>query len=64
MSVRLRSAFSVGLAGALGSWLANFGRLASGTMSPLDGIAHSAAVLVAAGALWFLYGLLRSRADA
>ncbi|MBL7471035.1 hypothetical protein INQ17_24545, partial [Escherichia coli] len=57
MSARLKSALSVGCAGALGAWFANFGGLATGAMPPLDGVSHSATVLVIAGALWFLYDL-------
>ncbi len=64
MSPRLKSALSVGVAGALGAWFANFGRLAGGAMSLLDGIGHSALVLALAAGLWFLYDKIRSRADA
>ncbi|MDF2383154.1 hypothetical protein JMG10_16845 [Nostoc ellipsosporum NOK] len=64
MSGRLKSALSVGAAGALGAWFANFGRLAGGAMSAIDGIGHSALVLVIAGGLWFFYDGMRSRADA
>ena len=54
MSPPLKSALSVGVAGALGAWFANFGRLAGGAMSLLDGIGHSALVLALAAGLWFL----------
>jgi hypothetical protein len=62
--MRLRSAFSVGVAGAIGAWFANFGRFATGDMTVLDGIAHSTVVLVIAGGLWFCYDMLRKRSDA
>ncbi|MDQ0248353.1 hypothetical protein J2W22_000400 [Sphingomonas kyeonggiensis] len=64
MSERLRSAVSVGVAGALGGWFANFGQLASGTMSALEGLSHSVVVAVIAGGLWYLYDMIWKRADA
>jgi len=57
---RPKLAISVGMAGAIGASLANLGRLASGSMSPLDGFWHAVAVALITGTLWFFIDMMRN----